>query len=104
MAFTGVHITAGYAGPAYNRTFVAPILGKIAWSETMASAGTTALGAPDAREGAGMPIYRIQSAADVYVAIAPSPNASTGTRTLVRAGVDYDIYAEPGDKVAWVAA
>jgi len=104
MALSGAHITAGYAGPLYNRSFVAPIFGKISWSETMVSAGTTALGAPDAREGAGMPIFRVQSSADIYVSIGAVPNASSGPRTLVRSGQDYDLYAEHGDKLAWVAA
>lgn len=104
MALSGLHVTAGYAGPLYNRSFVAPIFGKIVWSETMASAGTTALGAPDAREGVGMPIYRVQASADSWVSIGKTPNASTGARMLVMAGQVYDFYAEPGDKLAWIAA
>lgn len=104
MALSGTHVTAAYAGPLYNRSFVAPILGKVIWSETMASAGTTALGAPPAREGAGMPIFRVQSSSDIFVAIGAAPNASSGPRTFVRAGEEFDFYAEPNDKLAWIAA
>ncbi|MFB2553711.1 hypothetical protein [Ensifer soli] len=105
MAFSGLHVTAGYSGPSERRDkTIANIFGRIISSETLASAGSTTIVAPPVHEGQGMPIFRIQAAADSWVAIGAAPNASTGPRTLARAGVDYDVYVQPGDKVAWTAA
>ncbi|MBC2773426.1 hypothetical protein J5N58_08175 [Rhizobium cremeum] len=106
MAFAGLHVTTGYVGPSYGRNLIkgAALLTRITGSESLASGGTTTLVAPADHEVMGPPIFRVQAAADSWVAIGPSPNASTGARTLCRAGEDYDFFAEPGWKVAWVAA
>ncbi|MBO3760028.1 hypothetical protein [Ciceribacter sp. L1K22] len=106
MAFTGLHVTAGYVGPLYNRgrTQNATLLSNIVNSQTLTEAGTTTLTAPGHHDSMGAPVFRIQAAADSWVSIGVSPNASSGVRTLCRAGQDYDLFVEPGDKVAWVAA
>jgi hypothetical protein len=105
MALSGLHVTAGYAGPSYRRDKgVNSLLGRIVSSETLATAGTTTLVAPLDSEAMGLPIFRIQASADSWIAIGKAPNASTGPRTLIRANEEYDVYVEPGDKLAWIGA
>lgn len=106
MAFTGIHVSAGYVGPLYNRskTSHAALISRVVSSEHMTGAGTTTLVAPEHSESMGAPVFRIQASADSWVAIGAAPNASTGPRTLCRGGEDYDIFVEPGDRLAWVAA
>jgi len=106
MALAGLHVVAGYAGNKGFNGSTQALLGRITWSETMAVAGTTATGnvAPANDQTNGMPMFRIRAAADSWVAIGAAPNATTGNRVLVPANTDYDLYATPGDRVAWIAA
>jgi hypothetical protein len=105
MKFNGIHFTWGFHGPDGMRNCDhAEVMGTIVASETLTEPGTTNTGAPDAREGLGMPLLRIQSKGDAFVAIGMEPDAEAGPRTLVRAGRDIDLYVKPGDRVAWVVA
>lgn len=105
MALTGVHIACAFAGGSGKRGLTLPLLRKPQWSETMASAGTTALAAPQDAQESGEPVFRVRtSSADIFVAIDPAPNATTGPRLFVPAGTTEDIYCSPGDKLAWIAA
>jgi hypothetical protein len=103
MALNGLHVAAGYAG-SYRRDKSQPILGKIIWSEAPASGAATTNVAPAFSDVFGQPVFRFRSSADVYVSIGPAPNPAASPRILVPAGTDYDVFAEPGDKVAWSAA
>lgn len=104
MAFAGTHIVCCFAGAAGLRGNVMGIIGKTLWSETMAAAGTTGNVVPNGNQEDGNPILRIRSTLDIFVAIAPAPNASASPRHFVEAGKDYDFFPTPGDKVAWIAA
>lgn len=103
MAFAGLHIVQGYAGGAGANSSIQALISNPQWSETLATAGTTT-NAAVAGGGTGRPIFRLRSAADAYVAVGPSPDATTGTRYAIPADTDYDVFANPGDKVAWIAA
>lgn len=107
MALTGVHIACAYAGGfgrngIHVRAMSAPV-----WSQTMATAGTTQaapLGTAD-----GDPIFEINPAVDIWLAIGPNPDAVNGPRSFVFKVSDGSIggayrFGKPGDKVAWVAA
>lgn len=104
MAFSGLHVTSAYAGPMSHRFAAMPLLGRPVWSETMASAATTAQAAPAVHDAAGEPIFQVRASADSFVAIGASPNASTGARIFVPAGEKVEFYAQPGDRLAWVLA
>ncbi|MBY5760937.1 hypothetical protein HFO07_30555 [Rhizobium leguminosarum] len=104
MAFSGLHVVCGFAGSQSQRFASQALLGKISWSEAPASGVTSTNVAPAASDIAADPIFRINAAADSWVSIGPAPNATAGTRFLVRAGADYDIYAQQGDKLQWIAA
>ena len=104
MAFSGLHVACGYAGAVSARRDGMQILGKLIWSETMASAATTALSAPEVNDLKGDPIFQVRASADSYVAIAATPNATSGARLFVPAGDWVEMYAEPGDKLAWITA
>ena len=104
MALTTPLITAGYVGSLSNRSQTLSLLGKAAWTETGALPYTTTQVAPNALDGAGDPTFTIYSPVDVVVAIGAAPNASTGPRYLVPANTEKTFYAQPGDKVAVVAA
>ncbi|MBB2794421.1 UNVERIFIED_ORG: hypothetical protein GGD58_003291 [Rhizobium pisi] len=104
MAFSGLHVVCGYAGSQAQRWASQALLGKIAWSEAPATGVTSTNSAPASSDIAADPIFRINAAADSWVSIGPTPNATSGTRFLVRAGADYDIYAQQGDKFQWIAA
>ncbi|MDR7147133.1 hypothetical protein [Rhizobium sp. BE258] len=103
MALSGAHIVCGYAG-SYRRDKSQAILGKVNWSEAPATGVTTTNGAPGAHDLYGQPMFRLRASADSYFAVGPTPNATTGPRVFVPANTDYDVFADAGDKVQWVAA
>ena len=71
----------------------------------MAMAGTTGQGAPNFdTSGPGAPCYEVRSTADIFVAVAPTPDATNGARIFVPAGETRNIFCAPGDKLAWIAA
>lgn len=102
MALSGVHIVAGYAG-SFRREKSQAILGKVAWSESPGTGVSTTGVAPAVHDTLGQPIFRLRSSVDAYFAIGPAPNAATGPRVFVPANTDYDVFADAGDKVQWVA-
>jgi hypothetical protein len=104
MAFAGLHVVCGYAGSLFARDKSQAILGKIAWSEAPASGVVSTNAAPQESAGSGQAIFRIRAAADSWVSVGPTPDATTGKRFLVPAATDYDVYAEPNDKFQWIAA
>ncbi|MBB2818978.1 UNVERIFIED_ORG: hypothetical protein GGD59_002223 [Rhizobium esperanzae] len=104
MAFSGLHVVCGYPGSLFARDKSQAILGKIAWSEAPATGVTSTNAAPGESAGSGQAIFRIRAAADSWVSVGPAPNATSGNRFLVPAATDYDVYAEPGDKLQWVEA
>lgn len=103
MALAGLHVVQGYAGGIGANSSVQALIANPSWSETLDAAGTT-VKAAEAGTGTGRPIFRLRSGVDVFVAIGPTPNATTGARFYIPAEFDYDIFANPGDKVAWIVA
>lgn len=104
MALSGIHVTCGYAGPLTRRDAAVGILGKRVWSETLSSASTTTNAAPANHDAAGEPMFQVYASTDAFIALGKSPNASTGARVFVPAATRVGVYAEQGDKLAWVAA
>jgi hypothetical protein len=104
MAFAGLHVVCGYTGSQSARYTSQALLGKIVWTEAPATGVTSTNFAPISSDIAGDPIFRINASADSWVSIGKTPDATTGKRFLVRAGADYDVYAEPNDKFQWIAA
>lgn len=106
MALSGAHIACGYAATKGRNGAALPLLNRILWAQTMASAGTTTLGAPPVSDQDGTPIFEIYSAADIFVAIGSAPDATAGKpRIFVPANQTVDIGAEnTGDKLAWILA
>ncbi|EJC75580.1 hypothetical protein Rleg10DRAFT_5786 [Rhizobium leguminosarum bv. trifolii WSM2012] len=104
MAFSGLHVVCGFPGSLFARDKSQAILGKISWSEAPASGVTSTNAAPQENAGSGQAMFRIRAAADSWVSVGPTPDATTGKRFLVPASTDYDVYAEPGDKFQWIAA
>lgn len=104
MAVPGLHLVCGYAGAPSQRHRSQPILGEVKWSESPSSGVTTTNAAVSPSDTMGDPIFRIRAAADSWVSIGSSPNASANPRVMVPANEDYDVFVEPGDKLQWVAA
>lgn len=112
MALTGVHVTCGYVTAAPGGA----LLGNQAWSQTMSSAGTTAVGASQPQSGplgggtSSLLGFEVTTSADAWVAWGTAPDASQASgseataRILVRAGETRNILCRLGDKLAWVAA
>ena len=116
MALSGVHITCAYVGGRRGLiTHGMLLLGVVVWSRTMAAPGVTDEAAPESGEyqnpSCGDASFEVRSSIDVYVAFAPNPDASkaVGTtrntaRIFIPAGETRNVFANPGDRVAWVAA
>ncbi|NGO63974.1 hypothetical protein G6N76_09835 [Rhizobium daejeonense] len=104
MARTLPLVTAGYVGSLTNRTQTLALPGKAVWSEESALPFTTTGVAPDALPGAGDPSFTVYFPVDTVISIGPAPNASTGARYFVPAATERSYYAQPGDKLAAVAA
>jgi hypothetical protein len=103
MAFAGLHVVCASVGARADASLII----NAAWSQTMTSAGTTAQAALPGVSN----VFEIAAAADSWVAIGSAPDAtqtiSTGSssaRILVRAGETRNIFCNPGDKLAWIAA
>lgn len=76
MALSGVHVTCCYAGNTDSPDQSYPLVGKILFSQTMASAGTTTQSAPVVdTTGRNNPLFQVYGTADFYVAIGPTPDA-----------------------------
>lgn len=103
MALSGVHVTCAFAGVDGFEDLKPALIKSPAWSESPASGTATTNLVPNSGTN-GSAILRVDASADSYVSIGPAPNASQSPRYLVRAGVPYDFGANPGDKLAWVAA
>lgn len=114
MAFSGLSVTCGMIGSKGGTS----LLANPSWSQAMATAGTTSVSG-----GAKIPAssntafdsaalgFEIQAAADSWVAWGSAPVASaTGGTTsntaciLVRAGETRNVFCNPGDQLAWIAA
>lgn len=105
MALSGLHVACGYAGGRTpNTPFPLPIPSPAAWSETLASAGTTTNVAPGSDATFGQPLMSVRCSIDAWVAMGASPNATTGPRRFIAANTDYDFFVNTGDKLAWIAA
>ncbi len=104
MALSGVHIACGYIGAAGWNGAAQALLGSIAWSQTMASAGTTSQGAPSISQATGAPSYEIYASIDVYVAIGPNPDPVNGPRIFVPALTTRNVFCNGNDKLAWAVA
>lgn len=109
MALSGVHAICGFAGGSGINNSAMPVICKPVWSEAPNTGVTSTNAAPaGGKSGAfcltGQPMMRFRASADSYVSVGPSPNATSGTKFLVPAGVDYDVFVDAGDKFQWVAA
>lgn len=109
MALTNLAVTCGYMGPGDHALPAAqPVFGRPAWSENLA-AGTTTQAAP---VGPGQPVFQVVAAADSWVvtgatALDASKAVSTKkseARIFIKAATVTNIYVNPGDKLAWIAA
>lgn len=104
MALPSVHIICGFAGGDGNQpTSKQALLRLPQWSEEPATGVPTTNGAAD--NGAMKPILRITNTVDIYLSVGKAPNPAISPRFALRASdAPHDIYVEPGDKAAWVAA
>lgn len=101
-----IHVTCGTAGAYSQRRSTLPVeRAELYWSETLSAPGTTTNVVPSVPAGSFASAILCVAAIDVaaWVAIGPSPNASTNPRRFVTVGRDVQLEAQPGDKVAWVA-
>lgn len=95
MAFTGIHIVCGT-----NPTPSGPT--KPVWSRSMTTAGMT-----DRAAAEGHDVWDITAAADAFVAIGATPDASqangegASARVLIRAGERRMFACRAGERVAW---
>ena len=98
MALNGLHVTCA---PIANYQSVA-LMKRPAWSHTMATSGVTTLKAPSVP----MIAFEVRSSVDAFVAIGPTPDAPPDGegRIFVAANVTRQIFCDPGDKLAWLAA
>lgn len=104
MAFAGTHIACLYVGGVDVNSARLPVVGRVVWSESMASAGTTTQAAPAHRDNSD-PSFEITPAADIFVSIGPTPDASQSPRLLLRAADGpRNVFCRPLDRVAWVLA
>lgn len=106
MALSGVHITFGYSDsggtalPYYATS-----------SQTMAAATTSTVVAPSGpspgldRGTTYLPLLSISASAAIFYAVGSSPDATSGARRYMDPTFGReDIFVNPGDKFAWVAA
>lgn len=102
MALAGIHAECS-TRVAMQNGYPVPAQGPLVWSENVTSAGTTTNSVPST--GGPHPLLiTITAAADSFIDIGPSPDATSSKKRFCPAGIPRDFSANPGDKVAWVAA
>lgn len=96
MALSGLHVACVQVRVLQS----VALAQKPVWSLTMANPGVTDLKAPE------LPTigFEIRSASDAFVAIGPNPDAAADARIFVPAGDTRNIFCDPGDRLAWIAA
>lgn len=102
MALTGLHVVCGSIGGFGAGGQAQQLLRRAIWSQTMAAAGTTGQSAPDV--AGAEPSFELRASIDVFVAIGPNPDATTGPRIFIPANETRNLFCTKGDFVAWVAA
>lgn len=103
MAFTGTHVMYGAiksVGPGVS------LFCEAIWSESMSAPGTTAQAATEKYleqndSGAMNSAFQVQPTYDIWVSVAPNPNAAVSPRYWIRAGEVVLIPCNNGDKLAW---
>lgn len=109
MALSGVHICFGFSsvGLANSLRGQSSLVASAVSSETMAAAGTSSISAPaDSNNRSMTPVLSISSSVAIFYATGPNPDASASPRRYYdpSSGLREDIFVNPGDKFAWVAA
>lgn len=98
MALSGVHIVFGLCATSGSQ---AALPGNPISSDTMASAGTSTVVAPNI---SGAILLTITASVPIFYAIGKTPNATSGTRRYLGALVREDVFVRAGDKFAWIVA
>ena len=110
MSFTGVSITIHALGGLGGGRGEHALPRAPRWSEHFSAGtkGVTKNTVPNASEKLGA---LISTSKDIFVAVGYEPDASQAastsrdsTRFLVRAGSDFTIYVDEGDRIAWAEA
>lgn len=97
----GVRVHGGQGenfGPAQG------VLQKPLWSQTFTAPGTTTEAAGHGGQKDGEPVFTIFTHGHRFVAIGSAPDPVNGPRRFIKAWEQVTIFAEKGDKVAWVIA
>lgn len=103
MAFTGIHVTCGYASNMSIGTV--PMLSDIEWSETLSASGGATTSVVPKQDGArGILVASVIASVDIFVAVGAAPDANASPRVFVPAGTVRDITVKPGWKVAAIPA
>lgn len=98
------HIECGAARLSGTSIMPIEVGGGLAWSETLATAGTTAGTAPTAAaDGLSAMVFTVTAEINGWISIGASPDASAaGMRRRVRAGMQRSFLAPAGARVAWL--
>lgn len=109
MALAGVHVASAYAGGKGWAGITLPLVGTPIASHTMTTAtfpgGTTStVVAPSEDQNKGMPIFRVATSIEIWLAIGANPDATNGPRVHLDAGNSEDYFVHAGDKLAWIPA
>lgn len=116
MALSGLHIACAYVGGRDGEiTSGMLLMGAIVWSRTMAAPGVTDAVVPGVGQFPNPPfadaILEARPTIDIFMAWGPNPDASKAmgstrstARIFIPAGETRVVFADRGDRVAWVAA
>ncbi len=103
MSSPAFHVLCGYAdSTASDRSSNQSLMSNLQWSETGSATGVSSNAAPS--KSNSRPVFMVNAAVDSYISISGAPNASASPRMLIKAGIDYYIYGNPSDKIAWANA
>lgn len=116
MALTFAHVSCGFVGARGRDNVVQSVVSDVRNSQTLTAAGTTSFVAPAPGFGAtiGDPCYEVSAATgvDLYAAVgkpgvvdaSQATGAGATARTFIRGGDTRNIFCQPGDACALIAA
>jgi hypothetical protein len=95
-----LHVECGRAGGGgpMGQSLPIEIGAALAWSETVATTGTTTNAVPS--NGLAY-VLTLTPTINMWVAIGPTPVSTDNPRRRLLAGVPRSFVAQPGDRVAW---
>jgi hypothetical protein len=100
-----IHVECGEVRTVGTGIQPIEVAGSLAWSETVATAGTTTNTAPSSPDASiSAMVLTVTAEVDVWISLGSSPAPAANPRRRLKAGQTRSFLAPAGTRVGWAAA